>query len=286
MQIPIIDLAAWITSTDPSARLFAAQELVLACHTTGFVYLKNYGISHSRVAEAFTWSKKFYALPESQKAQASHPPDSQIFRGYSKLGHETVQPIDGEKIEGVPDFTESYGIGSDENPDQPNVWIEEDALPGFRGFALGFHRECYQASQVVLRALAVGLGLDEMDLVKCHSDFGNELSYRHYPPIGEGKVRRGEVDRLGAHTDFDSLTLLWQDELGGLTVKHPRTGKWIDAPPIEDTLIMNIGDALSRWSNGMSRALLSFGSYGSTCKLICRRLSHLHYASCPSAVSR
>lgn len=63
-------------------------------------------------------------------------------------------------------------------------------------------------------------------------------------------MRKGEVDRLGAHTDFDSFTLLFQDSLGGLTVKHPKTGRWIDAPSIEGAVVMNIRDALERWSIG------------------------------------
>jgi isopenicillin N synthase-like dioxygenase len=55
--------------------------------------------------------------------------------------------------------------------------------------------------------------------------------------------------RLGAHTDFDSLTLLWQDSFSDLKVKLPETRKRVDAPPIEGALTMNIGDIWSRWSN-------------------------------------
>ena len=69
--------------------------------------------------------------------------------------------------------------------------------------------------------------------------------------MNESKVRSGGMDRLGVHTDFDSLTLLFQDSFGGLKIKLPVTGEWIDAPPIESALVMNIGHVLSRWSNGM-----------------------------------
>ncbi|KAK0125676.1 hypothetical protein ONS95_000320 [Cadophora gregata] len=247
MQIPIINFESWTGSSSPQKRLEVAHELVEACHSTGFVYITNFGIPASVVEEAFVWSKKFYALREENRASAAHPPGSMIYRGYSKLGHEVVQAIEGEKLEGVPDYTESYGIGSDNNPEQPNVWINESTLPGFREFSLKFHTECWKASELILRALALGLGLpSEESLLAFHGDIENELSYRHYPPISEEKVRNGEVDRLGAHTDFDSFTLLFQDSLGGLTVKHPGTGKWIDAPPIEGAVVMNIGDALER----------------------------------------
>ena len=62
----------------------------------------------SVVEEAFAWRKKFYGLKEEDRASAAHPPGSIIYRGYSKLGHEVVQAIEGEKLEGVPDYTVSY----------------------------------------------------------------------------------------------------------------------------------------------------------------------------------
>lgn len=142
-------------------------------------------------------------------------------------------------------------MGSDANEEQPNVWIPDSTLPGFQSFVKVFYAECWKTSQLVLRALALGLGLeDETALLKHHHERENEVSFRHYPPVGESKIQSGEMDRLGAHTDFDSFTLLFQDSLGGLKVKHPITKTWIDAPPIEGALIMNIGDVLSRWSNG------------------------------------
>ncbi|KAK2627770.1 hypothetical protein QTJ16_002416 [Diplocarpon rosae] len=250
MHIHTVDLKPWTEVSAPDSRLKAARELVGACHTTGFVYIKNYGILASLLEEAFSWSKKFYDLGEHERSSAAHPPGSLIYRGYSKLGHETVQPIDGEKLAGVPDYTESYGMGSDQNHEQPNVWLEDCILPGFRDFCLKFYAECWKTSKLILQALALGLELPHADyLLKFHSETENQLSLRHYPPVSESKVSSGEADRLGAHTDFDSFTLLWQDSLGGLKVKHPKAGIWIDAPPIEGTLIMNIGDVLSRWSN-------------------------------------
>ncbi|KAL2075851.1 hypothetical protein VTL71DRAFT_794 [Oculimacula yallundae] len=249
MHIPIIDFKPWSEYSSLEDRRRVAHELVEACHTTGFVYIKNSGLQASIIDEAFAWSKKFFELKEKDRASAAHPEGSMIFRGYSKLGHETLQAIEGGKLEGVPDYTESYGIGSDENPELPNVWIDESILPGFRAFSLKFHAECWRSSELILRALSLGLGLPSEDsLLNFHSSLENELSYRHYPPISEGTIRNGDVDRLGAHTDFDSFTLLFQDSLGGLSVKHPKTANWVDAAPIEGAVVMNIGDALERWN--------------------------------------
>jgi isopenicillin N synthase-like dioxygenase len=94
--LPIIDFAKWSSSSAPlSDRLNLAKELVSACHQTGFVYLTNHGISPSLLSEAFSWAKRFYALPTEQKMQAGHPDGSTAFRGYCWPGLErgsTVYP--------------------------------------------------------------------------------------------------------------------------------------------------------------------------------------------------
>lgn len=173
---------------------------------------------------------------------------------------------------------ESYGIGTDDNDEQPNVWAPDSVFPGFRTFVLDFHTECWQVAQNVLHALSIGLGLkDEEFLLKFHEQKENELSLRHYPPIDEESIRSGKLDRLGAHTDFDSFTLLWQDEVGGLEVKD-KNGKWIDVPAVEGALVMNIGDVLQRWSNGTNLFKKRRGR-----ELTASRLSHLY--SSPSASS-
>lgn len=108
MQIPVINFEPWTAPSSAQQRLDVAHELVEACHSTGFVYITNFGIPESVVEEAFAWSKKFYALKEEDRASAAHPPGSMIYRGYSKLGHEVVQAVEGEKFEGVPDYTVSH----------------------------------------------------------------------------------------------------------------------------------------------------------------------------------
>lgn len=94
--IPIIDFSLWTSSKASSSdRLVVAQELVAACHDTGFVYLKNHGVSPELLEEAFTWSKKLFDLPKEKKMQAAHPDGSISFRGYAWPG-----------LENLPDLTE------------------------------------------------------------------------------------------------------------------------------------------------------------------------------------
>jgi isopenicillin N synthase-like dioxygenase len=94
-SLPIIDLSKWTSpSATKSDRLALAKELVEACHTTGFAYIINHGISPTVLDEAFAWSKKFHDMPQEKKMQAAHPDGSQAFRGYSWPGHENVGSLD------------------------------------------------------------------------------------------------------------------------------------------------------------------------------------------------
>lgn len=107
-------------------------------------------------------------------------------------------------------------------------------------------------TQKILRALALGLGMEEDVIEKFHSYHRNELSYKHYPAVPLSDFLSHKKERLGSHSDMTSLTLLFQDEVGGLEVESPeKRGEFYPANPIDGAIIMNIGDILMRWSNGM-----------------------------------
>jgi isopenicillin N synthase-like dioxygenase len=146
---------------------------------------------------------------------------------------------------------ESYEIGSDENPDQPNIWLPPSALPEFRPFMTSFYWTCFEAASRILRALALGIGLDEDHLLRLHSGHYNQLRLLHYPPIPARAIEAGKMARMPAHTDWSSMTMLFQDDCGGLQVEDPNVpGKFVGAEPVEGALVMNVGDLLMRWSNG------------------------------------
>jgi isopenicillin N synthase-like dioxygenase len=137
---------------------------------------------------------------------------------------------------------------------EPNTWPSETTAPGFREFTTRFYWDCWQTAQQILRALAVGLGMDDEDyLLNFHDGHSNQVSLRHYMPIAAAEIETNQKERLAAHTDFGSVTMLFQDDCGGLEVECPgQPGKYISATPIENALVMNIGDVLMRWSNGKS----------------------------------
>ncbi|KAK5055433.1 hypothetical protein LTR84_013183 [Exophiala bonariae] len=275
--IPMIDLSAFLSAEDSTAeqRLQAAQALVSACREIGFVYIANHGVPQAEVERAFALSKAFYDLPAEQKMKAPHPPGWSVHRGYSWPGLEKVSSalsgVDDEglvaslrevqdyKVDGTADEIqkESYEIGSESNPGQPNVWLPDEILPGWRESMTAFYWTCFHAGKRILRALALGIGLDEDALLKFHSGHYNQLRLLHYPPIPAGAIEDGKFARMPAHTDWSTVTFLFQDDCGGLQVEDPkRMGQFIDVEPIPGTVVMNVGDLLMRWSNDYLRSTM------------------------------
>ncbi|KAK2731314.1 hypothetical protein FQN55_004773 [Onygenales sp. PD_40] len=259
MRIPIIDFSNWKPESTQEERMKVAQDIVSACKTVGFAYIINHAISPDRLAEAFAWSKKFFDLTPEQKLRAPHPEESSVYRGYSWPGLEKVSQVLSEKddpelakkLREITDYKESYDMGSEQDSYQPNVWISEDMLPGFRDFMMKFYWECFGVASDILRAISIGIGLEDQDhLLKLHSGHNNQLRLLHYPSLPAADLESQQYARMPAHTDWSSITLLFQDTVGGLEVEDiKRPGEFVAATPVENAIVMNIGDLLQRWSN-------------------------------------
>ncbi|KAJ5665934.1 uncharacterized protein N7477_008382 [Penicillium maclennaniae] len=257
-NISVVDFAEW--KRGGSGRRRVAQNIVAACREVGFVYIVNHSLSAPLLDEAFDWSHRFFDLPQDEKLKAPHPEGWAIHRGYSWPGLEKVsqaisQDNDQERageLREVPDVKESYDIGSEDNSSQPNQWISEESLPGFRAFMNRFYWECFRVGGEILQALAIGLDLDENHLLLKHSGNNNQLRLLHYPSIPAEALERHRAARCPAHTDWSSITLLFQDDCGGLEVEDVnKPGSFIPATPIKNAIVMNVGDLLQRWSNSL-----------------------------------
>ncbi|KAI1372928.1 Clavaminate synthase-like protein [Hypoxylon crocopeplum] len=263
--IPVVDFSAWSKGSIQDKKRIA-QELTNACQRVGFVYIINHGVPGDLLEEAFGWSKKLFDLPQEKKMLAPHPPGPTVHRGYSWPGLEKVsQDIikggdEAKEAENrkVADVKESYEIGSEESKLQPNVWLPNDVLPGFREFMMQFYWKCFGAAKELLRALAIGVGLDDEDFfLRFHSGENNQLRLLHYPPVEAEKLSGNEVARMPAHSDWGTITMLFQDDCGGLQVEHPNEpGHFVDATPMKNAMVMNVGDLLMRWSNDFMKSTL------------------------------
>lgn len=183
-------------------------------------------------------------------------------RGYSAPGREKVSTLkDVSDVSQVrssnPDLKESFEIGREGEEGMPNHWPEEkDDITGFKQAMLNFFEQCKKLHIDVMRAIATGLDIEETFFDPFVDIGDNTLRLLHYRPVTKEvfKNNPGQV-RAGEHTDYGSITLLFQDNRGGLQVKGP-TGEYVNATPIENTVVVNAGDLLARWSNDTIKSTL------------------------------
>ncbi|KAI4118484.1 MAG: hypothetical protein LQ345_001477 [Seirophora villosa] len=264
--IPVVNFATWTDGSPREERQKIASQLAHACQTVGFVYIINHRIPHEKLREAFDLSKKLFDLGQDKKMLAPHPPGHVVHRGYSWPGLEKVSNSMGDeddpdlatKLRQVSDLKESYEIGSDEYKDQPNVWLPEHLLPGFRDFMTTFYWDSWENAKMILQAMAIGIGLEDEDyFLRYHSGHENQLRLLHYPSVPAASLEEGSMTRMDAHSDWGSITMLFQDDCGGLQIGDPhKPGQFIDAKPLQDAIVLNVGDLLQRWSNDTLKSSL------------------------------
>ncbi|KAI8904839.1 hypothetical protein EDD86DRAFT_212912 [Gorgonomyces haynaldii] len=252
-QIPIIDFAKYLRG-NPIERLQVSKSVVEAFRDVGFIYLKNHSIPQATVDSVFQHSKTFFQLDQAKKDQlAWETPESN--RGYVSPGREKVTQLtnaeDIKKLrESLPDLKESLEIGKEPSSKFQNRWPH---LPGFRDQMMSFYDQCHGLHLQVMNAIALGLDLPDQYFVKFCDKKDHNLRLLHYPKAKKETLLGGKATRAGAHSDYGTLTLLFQDDKGGLQVKDPE-GVFQPAPPIPGTIVVNAGDLLARWSNDVIKS--------------------------------
>jgi isopenicillin N synthase-like dioxygenase len=117
-----------------------------------------------------------------------------------------------------------------------------------------FFLNCKELNINVMRAIALGMGLDEHFFDAYTNGGDNNLRLLHYPAVLKSVFKNNpDQVRAGEHSDYGSITLLFQDQVGGLEVRSPK-GTFVRAKPIEGTVVVNAGDLMSRWSNDAIRS--------------------------------
>ncbi|KAK5989592.1 2-oxoglutarate-dependent dioxygenase lolO1 [Cladobotryum mycophilum] len=262
-DMPVIDYAAMHGSPEERAKWL--DELDKGFQTYGFVYLANSSIPQEMVDKAFEWSRRLFALPLDVKMKAKHPAYETPYshRGYAPqgVGHTVQLLFDPDEIDKTkitePEIKETFELGNG-MPDSglvPNNWVPEEDLPGFRAFHERWFVECTKLAQSLLRCLGEVLKLEDKDLLcKQESKHDAHISLMHYPNIPVEPLRSGKKSRLNAHSDYGSLTMLFQGEIGGLEVHDGEVYKPI--VPKKGTVILNVGDMLERQTNGRWKSSL------------------------------
>ncbi|KAJ7263451.1 Clavaminate synthase-like protein [Mycena rebaudengoi] len=259
-RIAVVDFAPFLDGSNKQA---VADKILSSFKDIGFVYLLNHGIPQAQVDQMFALSTAFFKQPMDVKMLAPHPASGTHHRGYSPPGKEKVSQhvYDPDSIAHhralAPDAKESFECGREGDEAMPNIWLPEGVLPGFNETCLDFFWLCHEIQLNVLRALALGFGLEEDYFLQYHTAPDNQLRLLHYPSVSLDDLRTEKVARIGQHSDFGSITLLLQDDVGGLEVEDPNApGVFQAAPPIPGALIVNAGDFMMRWSNDTIRSTI------------------------------
>lgn len=239
-SIPVIDVAPLLSGTDKQG---VAKQIRWALSNTGFMYVKNHGIEQEFVDDVFNVTRRFFDLPLPQK-MALHVSNSDVaLRGYIEPFGENTDP--GK----TRDLKECFDIGPQRERIEgpffgPNQWPA--ALPEFQTLVYGYHEKMVALSKQLLRGIALSLDLPEAYFDGIMKDPISIQRLLHYPP--QNGIADKDIIGIGAHTDYGNLTILAQDDVGGLQVMN-RDGDWVAGTPIKGTFVINIGDLIQKLTN-------------------------------------
>ena len=243
-EIPVLDLTPLLNGGDtaPLARAFAK-----AYGETGFGYIINHGINPALRADIFAASKKFHALPEAVKQRVAL---NRTHRGYIAINTSTDVNSDLAEVT-KPNQSASFMMMREDAEADPKVYLsgpnQWPELEGFRETCEAYAAAMTGLGQRLMALALEAIGVQDPAILSAFQKPTIWLRLLHYPP----QPPQAPEDLYGSapHKDFGCLTLLAQDDVGGLQVQTP-SGHWVDAPPIENALIVNVGDMLHRLSNG------------------------------------
>ncbi|MGI5236903.1 isopenicillin N synthase family dioxygenase [Dactylosporangium sp. CA-139066] len=276
-DLPVVDVANLVRDGEDA---HAARQIESACRASGFFYVSGHGVDPGLITRLDRTAREFFALPEPEKLEIAMARGGRAWRGFF--------PVGAELTSGVPDQKEGLYFGTELGPDSPEVRaglplhganLFPRQIPELRDTVLEYLDAMTATAQAVMRGIAQSLDLPP-DYFASGYTANPTVLFRifHYPPSPPDSTAWG----VGEHTDYGLLTLLLQDDNGGLQVRMPddeadtRTGtaaasnapddgnpegrhgdhpgKWLDAPPIPGTFVCNIGDMLDRMTGGWYRS--------------------------------
>lgn len=254
-SLPIIDISG-LRSGSLDERGKVAQQIGVACRDKGFFYIIGHEIPVELQERVIEQAALLFALPDDEKAKVNKSL-SCANRGYEPLRNQVLE------AGAPPDVKEGFYMGQDkplDHPDVqrgkfnqgPNLWPE--GLADFRPTMERYQRELEAVAQLLMRGVALSLGLPEQHFDPFCEDAMATLRLLHYPPQA-ANAAPGEKG-CGAHTDWGGLTLLLQDRNSGLQVWDQQRKNWIWATPVPGSYVVNLGDLIARWTNDLYRSTL------------------------------
>ncbi|ESK84794.1 2og-fe oxygenase [Moniliophthora roreri MCA 2997] len=273
-SIPIINLEK-LRSRNLEDRKALADQVRNACMNVGFFYVKNHGVPEVNISNVLDRAKEFFDLPMESKMKGgsvfqrktranAYALPGQIenkttpnFKGYSPLLSGNNDPNNkGDLQEGFEFGWENLdGVADSSRKDDgimtgANVWPSE--LPDFRAAALQYYHSLVDLGKLLFPIFALALNIEENFFEDKIRNSAALMRILHYPNQ-ESSVDDGVLG-IGAHTDWECFTILWQEPgIQALQVLNAQK-EWINAPPIPGTFVVNLGDQFARWTNDVFKS--------------------------------
>ena len=250
-EVPIIDVAPLLA--DAGGQKAVAAALRRACSENGFFYVVGHGVSEDLNRRLEELSHRFFEQDVETKLEIRMALAGRAWRGYFPVGDELTSD--------KPDVKEGIYFGSQLSEDDPRVRaglplhgpnLFPSGIPGFADTILEYMAALTDLGHALMGGLALSLGLEPGYFrERFMADPLTLFRIFHYPPVTL-KPEAEEQWGVGEHTDYGVLTILRQDDVGGLQVKT--RSRWIDAPPVPNSYVCNIGDMLDRLTRGLYRS--------------------------------
>ena len=237
--IPQVDFGSFL-SGDAAARRRVAGEIRAACSEFGFLNVANLPLPEGLLERVSAKAREFFALPGEVK-EAIGRSELDVISGYVGVA---VEHLDTQQ---PGDLKESFSLNqaSLELLDRWHI-----PVAGFRETVLDLHDAGARACASLLQAMALSLDAPEDFFVDKHAPHAGTVRFFHYPPV-EHQPGAGQL-RAGSHTDYGTVTLVFQDGVEGLEAFVD--GRWLTVPVVPGTVTVNVADLLSRWTNGIYRS--------------------------------
>jgi isopenicillin N synthase-like dioxygenase len=263
-SVPTIDIAPYLQDPSSAAAEDVIEEVRAACTGTGFFSLIGHGLSRDLQEQVFKGAEQLFSLPMEEKMKL----DKSRSVGASNRGYELIGG-QGLQADTLPDLKEGFYVGQEIPASDPrvqnnaflmgpNLWPPSELVPEnvFREPMTRYYSSMHALSLKVLEIVQKGMGYEDIEDVFeefTANDAVASIRLLHYPPdTGKDERQLG----AGAHTDFGAITLLLQDDVGGLQVWDYQGKEWRDVKPNKDAYVVNVGDMLQMWTSGKYKSSL------------------------------
>lgn len=251
--VPVIDISP-ARGDDPDARRAVAKAIGAVCEQSGFLVIVGHGVDPDLIARMYALTEQFFRMEDEQKALvATHASNLRGWKregGYVAASSGFATPPDLCELYtynrlGDPGVAETSGLGDHvAELNGPNQFPVEPV--GFRDTWLAYYAAMEELSAELMKLFAIALDLPEHWFEDKLDHHMTNLCANWYFPLSDEPLP--DQYRKGPHTDWGSLTVLYQDDAGGLQVVDKR-GEWVDVPCIPGSYVINIGDLMAVWTN-------------------------------------